>query len=1196
MRESSENNLQANAHNFNSYIESGVDPRTGTYSFSFSLSDMLANNLSGPAFSLKLGFDLFNRKDQGFGLNWAIPVTYFDNKAQTLYLSNGTSYKAKYVDGTFMLLDNKVKDITIRRYELSNELIVEHKSGVIEVLSSRLAPANVWRVGKIFSPSGKSLNLTFPNNSLLLRTVSDEHQTLVRVDTSDANSPSISIWPDIAEKRLTFSLQIDRPLRGLPGTLRQIKLQEGAGNAAVAARWSFTYRDIKLTRYLPDPKLTVISEVRLPTGATESIQYKEGAFQLQIRGKDDLGYPAVCEHKIVPGADQPTITHEFAYSAQNYLVVSSGFWNPGSGGVFDHNYRYNSTQTLSLGGAKIVTTRTYDVHHLQLSENVEQSGKTISTLTQYHSIPGQYHAYQPPNYQLPRSVAVTYFDVKTPTVKRTELTLTDYDDYGNLLKKVSPSGITELYEYYPVGGADGCPEDKSPFVRWLRQKTVLPATSRFVTPATVIRYRYESLPTAGGDLARFNTLQLESVFEADGTGTTVKKAAFSFKRFEYDAKVSSPFFGQIVRRTENTQGVDAIYDFAYELKDGLVKLNTSMSGKDGVRAQRSSWQDALTGKEIRTSDTSGVVVETTYDRLGRKTAEVVQPGTTGQASRSYVYRAADHSGTPMQIEMTDPRGGLTITTYDGLGREVAIKTQDMDAADKPLRAVYEATYIGSDRLTQEVHTDWLGDTPYRLATRYLFDDWNNRRGHVGPDGIVHHDQYDPIALTQSQWRDGWGKTVATKNLFGKDDSVERFAANGKRYSVTRYLYDGLGRCERKVDPRQNFTRFTYDFANRVTATWLPDKTVIKKEYAQHSAGDYPTRIWVNNYLAGERTYDGLMRVTDVHVGGRAEKFHYTGAATQPCAHTRASGVTINYSHSTLPGQPVLQRSVDGKPDLLARFEYDGIDGQLVSASSPSNRQERDYSQNGNLIAERLLEGAEQNQSAQVSSLRGLPLRSIDASGLPTIIRYDNACRVIEMEQGSMTVRLVYVDGQVAKIESHDVASDKKLLTELEYDDFGREVRRRLNASGAEPEELTQTFDQNDRLIKRALLHGDTYLLDERFDYDPRGRLKTCEYSGSRRPVDSQGNTVSREYFLYDAMDNIIWLRTTFVGGENAATYHYDNLDKTQLTRVTHTHRDYAGQGIALRYDVDGNQINDERGRQLNYNELGRLVSVTEVRP
>ncbi|WP_268798538.1 RHS repeat domain-containing protein [Pseudomonas huanghezhanensis] len=1190
-------NGKANARNFISYIESGVDPRTGTYSFSFSLSDMLANNLSGPSFSLRLGFDLFNRKDQGFGINWAIPLTYFDNQAKTLYLSNGTSYKAEFAKGKFTLLDNKVKDIVIRKYELSNELIVEHKSGIVEVLSARLAPSNVWRVEKIFSASGKSLNLGYATNSLVLATVSDESQTLVRVDTSHINRPSISIWPDVPEKRLTFSLQIDRPLRGLPGTLRQISLHEGASDAAVAALWAFTYRDISLTRNFPNPKLTVISGVKLPTGATETIRYKEGAFQLQIRGKDDVGYPAVVSHQIVPGGSQPTIEYEFVYSAENYLVVSTGFWSPGSGGIVDYNYRYDSTQTLNVSGVKVVTQRTYDIHHLQVSETVQQNGKTVSTRTEYHSVPWQPVAYQPSNYQLPKMVAVTYFDANAPKVERTELTLTHFDDYGNLLKKVSPSGVTELYEYYPPAGADGCPADALPFVRWLKQKTVLSAPGQFLAPSTVIRYRYRNLPKASADRTHFNVLQLESVFEADSTGKTVKGSAFSSKRFEYNTSISSPFFGQIVRRTENTQGVDAIYDFVYELKDGIVKLDTNMSGKDGVRAQRSSWQDARTGKEIRTRDTSGVVIETTYDRLGRKAVEVVEPGNTGQALRKYAYRAADEYGKPMRIEMTDPKGGLTITSYDGLGREVAIQTQDLDAVGKPMRDVYQATFNGTDQLTQEVHIDWLGDIPCRLTTRYLYDDWGNRRAHIGPDNVTNHDQYDPILLTQSRWRDGMGKTVAKKNLFGKDDKVERIAVNGRPAGFTSYLYDGLGRCVRKTAPQNRVTSFTYDFANRLTTTQLPDMTLIKKEYAQHSAGDYPSQIWVNDYLAGERVYDGLMRVTEVRVGGRVEKFQYAGAAKQPSVHTRASGVVIKYSNSTLPGAPVLQRSVNGKPHLTTTFGYNEIDGQLISASLPSNRQERDYSANGKLITERLLEGGVRHKSGHVSSLRGLPLRDTDASGMTTITRYDGLCRVTEVEQGSVTVRFSYnAGGEIAKTDSFDAASNNRLITELEYDDFGREVRRWLKASGAQVQELAQRFDGNDRLVRRSLLHGNTFVLNERFDYDSRGRLSSCEYSGLRRPLDPHGNTVAREYFRYDEMDNIVWLRTVFKNGSNDATYHYENRDKTQLTRVTHTHPDYAAQPVVLRYDIDGNQLNDERGRQLNYNELGRLASVTEVRP
>ena len=86
-----------------------------------------------------------------------------------------------------------------------------------------------------------------------------------------------------------------------------------------------------------------------------------------------------------------------------------------------------------------------------------------------------------------------------------------------------------------------------------------------------------------------------------------------------------------------------------------------------------------------------------------------------------------------------------------------------------------------------------------------------------------------------------------------------------------------------------------------------------------------------------------------------------------------------------------------------------------------------------------------------------------------------------------------------------------------------------------------------------------------------------------------------QLFIFDELDNLIMVQTTSPDGTNFAEYGYDNLkDPTQLSRVTNDHDDYYPKEIKLVYNDDGNLVCDEAGRALGYDDLGRLISVSEL--
>ncbi|MGO2287868.1 hypothetical protein, partial [Pseudomonas lundensis] len=86
-------------------------------------------------------------------------------------------------------------------------------------------------------------------------------------------------------------------------------------------------------------------------------------------------------------------------------------------------------------------------------------------------------------------------------------------------------------------------------------------------------------------------------------------------------------------------------------------------------------------------------------------------------------------------------------------------------------------------------------------------------------------------------------------------------------------------------------------------------------------------------------------------------------------------------------------------------------------------------------------------------------------------------------------------------------------------------------------------------------------------------------------MDAWGKTIVSQFYEHDELDNILTLTTHFIGGENITTFHYDYVDRTQLSSVTHSHPDYSPQRIQFEYDADGKAVSvtkcNTRGKVLH---------------
>lgn len=1170
--------LSSGAFNYLSFIQSGVDPRTGSYSCSLSLSDLLSHRLCGPAIPLILSFNSFNALNQGLGTGWSLRMSAYNRITQKLTLSSGASYQA-FINGRDVTLVDKKLD-TFNISVEHDALIIHHKDGTVEELTRADPDDDEWLPSRLYSAEGRYVSFTYDivHGYRVLREISDTHDRLLKIEyDSDNNwdsSPGITLWPDSPYHRRKFGFVIR------DSWLSEIYLESRSGLEQHS--WLFDYQ--------PGANGTLlITRVQTPAGALETIDYAMEGHRLPA-GAPLAAVPAVLSCTLNPGAEQPATVRRYEFSAHNYFGNGAGYeWSDSEDYLYRNitDYTYWSVESVTCDNNVKAIERTYNRFHLLISEKTTVGTKVHHKRIEYHDVAGQDFAAQPAIFQMQKKLTNTFYDSLEPDANSySEMTCTSYDSFGNVLELVSPGGGREVYVYYAAAGETGCPPSPSGRVHYLKSKRVIPAPDDGQALTTKVEHTYGDLPWVGNNGKRFIMLHTDALYENSATQPTVRTT------YGYINDRADPFYGKVSTKTECMGGNAVTYRYAYALDQRVVKFSQTVEAGEHAHTHSTEY-DVYTGQEVNVCDHAGHEVGTLYDGLGRVQKETVKNGITA-VSRTYTYPVSDDGVKAKRHVVLNSRGQERITVLDGLGRTIEVHVQDIDYPGpvKPLRETYRASYNEWGQMTQEVTTDWFEGIPLAQTVKFIYDDWGKTVQVIHANGMVENDTFDPVTREQVKWLNGGGKTITVINAFGKPESIERVDTQGRSYGKTLNTYDGFGRCLATLTPENLKTSFSYDMFGRVTETHLPDGTVITRQYDPRSAGNHPVSINANGYALGARTYDALMRITSTTVGGRTEQFTYEGGHTEPSRKTCASGAVINFSLDPVFKGEVGERSVENNSNLVSRFNRDALHGQLIQASNRSSQENFDYYASGKLKRKEYLVEDKQFETTHAYSLLGKVMSFTDVMGGVQRYRYDPFGRLEQIEANTLTTTYSYDrQGAIKTLLVNDTDTQHQLRTDLDYDDFGREIRRTFTSSETPTRVVEQTFTPADKLQRRTLRTEEAVLRDETYQYDKRGRLNRYACSGPQAPVDAWGKTIVSQFYEHDELDNILTLTTHFIGGENITTFHYDYVDRTQLSSVTHSHPDYSPQRIQFEYDADGNQRTDERGRVLNYDELGCLYGV-----
>lgn len=1235
------------ASNFVSTAQGGVDPRTGLFSFSMPLANLVGNNNLGPALPLALSYTpLSTDNSLGLGIGCSLGLSNYDHKGGLLTLSTGEQYPIVSAGSgpnlTLSIVQKKLDNFKFDYLPASDEYQITYKSGQIEILQS-IDGGNTYLPVRMFTPAGHGLTLTWSAvpGQLHLTQISDDNDVLCELSYNGNIDVTLTFWPKQPE---SYSVQL--LFQGYQ--IHQVINQAETPNLV----WTFGFSTVTTSAtsngHTYKGNYTLLSSIQAPTGYTQTATYDKVKCMPFPSGANQAPLPVVTSYTQDPGFGQPILLTRYSYTPNNYLGNGAGLkvWSSSQDNLYEvlSSYTYGSTESQCdyITGEVLGTTqRTYNNYHLLTQELSRQGTCSKQTDIEYYAVIGESFDQQLPQYQLPTKQTVTYMDTSLPANQqsRQAVTLTTFDEAGNQLTNVTPDGSTTTWKYYPAEGlSGGCPPEPNGFVRFIMTQTVTPAPSAFAAPTSMTTYTYQSLsgPYAG------NGNPIASVVVSWQEKRQTSTQTLSLKTTQYVDAPKSAEHGRVQSIFQDVYGDDgktyaqrADFEFATS-GDALIQTATA-TGHDKLTISVGKNQSRFSGLTRSVTDRYGNQTTYQYDKLGRVTRKTANPGTAYENWSATSYTLADNGKTPPTITevsttVTDVKGNASKTYHDGMGRVIRGSRNDMDqaaATGQPAQwyDVQTQTYDNLGRPLQSVATDYLrhaGSTevsssssstssvtaPVKLqaiATKF-YDDWGQSSLTSYNDGHNVYGVYAPVSLETIVQIQGQqptnptmlGKTVMQFDLEKLTSTSNRYDGKGTACGSRLGELDGLKRLRRSTDEMGNVTQYEYDDYGRVSKSTLPDGTVVEKSYAPFSAAALITGIQVTDgvsgqvYALGTQTFDSLHRLTQSTSGGRTYDYHYSGVNAQPDTVTSPQGEVVAYQYIPQLGDVVHTVSADA---IAQTLNYDPTTGAMTNATEAGGMvRTMTYTPSGMIDTETFAPAGGTSKSAQyLFSLQGNGQLYRDVAGTVQSCTYNANGSVNSINDPALQVQLHYDElGRFIGQTASD-ANGHTLTTTLTLNDFGQEIQRDFYENGAKTPaaSIAQSYFANGQRHTRTTTQNGVTLRDETTEYDVRNRLHIYTCTGTAQPQDQYGHPIQKQVFEYDGLSNITQCVTTFAdGSSDIANFKFTNSDDpTQLISVTHTHAAYPA-SLTFVYDKNGRMVQDEAARALGYDALGRLQSIT----
>ncbi|MGR5138788.1 RHS repeat domain-containing protein [Vibrio jasicida] len=1155
--------VTSNATNFSEFISSGIDPRTGSYSINIDLGDFISHKTSGSVLSFQLSYSASNSRDSGFGRGWALPMTRFDNINNVLSLSTGQSFELIWNNDKdeYDIPYRKLKDIRVLYLSSSNELKVLYKDGRVDFIGY-----DSGLILRTISPSGLSIYFEYYNL--------DFEQTLWRVYDNAGREFTIDWWTDewntivkhSFNNEVVQSFTFNKVGGGGFKRLTNIYFPE------INSPMSLTYRFIEHCKY------DVIEQVVHHSGMVESISYLDEGLLLPAKAPFDSA-PCVSDYTLIPGSKQKSKYTVYEFSDKNYLgFASDREYVPGEDTLFkaEKDYRYTSTE---INGSKR-TVREYNKYHLIEKESFYQDSELYRAEDYvYFAELSSGIEYQPAIYSLLKSQITTFYNLNGSRVIQQSF---EYDDYGNQTQVIMPDGSRITRIYYPAHGeSTNCPADPNLMVRYLKEETHYPITNDNNEIERTTTTTYKAIPSQGIDTEYFVVQH------------TVEQSPTTIEFSYYEDEGSKPLkYGRLKskKRVQNNHSSNVDYEYNF-LPDTLQTVSTYTSHDSLVR-EESEKIDYFWGALVESIDQDGVTTDLIYDKLGRNTKAVVLSDTDYEASREIAYTVGDSNN----LIIEKGNNGKTLTTvFNNAGNVIEVKESNVNGDASKLVLTKEYNDLGL--LTKQIEIDWIDGVSSSIYTSFQYDVFGNIEQIIHQDGRVENIKQDYSTLSVTHEQVGLLIEITNYNLSGNPTYKETKDSSGNLLAKTNYVYDGFGRLIQTSDTSERKVDHEYDNYDRLVKSirHINDEKVIESYiYPDFFSDELPSTIAVNNIVLGEKEYDGLLRIKSETNVGVSKYYNYNDAQMYVSTINTPYGDQMTISNNDYIKRPE-SIQIPGEDELTNIYQYDKKSGLLSYSLNQSCERSIVRDSSGRVLSEDILlnDGVTKQVEFKYSEL-GKIVEIIDVFGGNRRFYYDEYARlnkIIESLFESELVTTIEYDSFSRPLEYTATKGNDVAKIDLTLNALGMETKRIATFNGIEEFTIHQEFNSNLMLSSRTYV-SETGTTIENFSYDDLNRLTSYTSTGPSEPEDIYGNKIVEQRFSYDIYGNVTEIVNVFSSMDsNITTYNYDTNYPTRLNSISNTHQLYPS-AVNFEYDQAGNLLNDNEGRQLIYDSLGRLTAVS----
>lgn len=625
------------AVNFHSYIESGVDPRTGTFS-----ANILLGTLLEPDFDVRLCYSPLNQKDFGFGHGWRIPVTIYNTESKLLSLSDGRMYEVEENGNTLTLEDNTGDIHAVKVTHPDGVKITYRETGVVEWLyrksdwyacTARTSPGGEamyfkWHVEEDGGPPKIMLKEIF-KSSTIFDTVDDkkiEKNVLLRIDVkptydmfsaTGASEKSIVFWPSKDEER-HFSL-----------TLTESQLtQVNNLSFTPALQWKFDY-DASLS-----PRR--LHKITSPLGKAETVVYSK---TLDLNGhnrvakQNTYGAGTPIEHD---AAESTSWTDCYVYylNLPHYLICikKRGPLNFNESNVnhtlectalaYETEHFYEKTKIEFTETAQAPIGRA-DLFRTRLEDHVPEVLKRTDTI----------YRHPLPIYEITRIMNGTSHPSPIRTKEYT------WDSYKRLTSKSDDSELaTDEYTYLNENGTESA----------LLARHVHVGMDSTITD----NYTYNMLPAAACGLKSIprqesNFLQSMSRVITDAPFTETSTCEYFDKPGELSHGKLKQKQTYLLEKGAAANDTAPIQTTAhrYFLEGGKQTIQSTITGFDKTVATIETVKSIYTGLTLREKDIDGNVSDYSWDPLSRLTKVINNSTTPYRSEETFTHGIIDTQNT-----------------------------------------------------------------------------------------------------------------------------------------------------------------------------------------------------------------------------------------------------------------------------------------------------------------------------------------------------------------------------------------------------------------------------------------------------------------------------------------------------------------------------------------------------------------------